>query len=270
MKRYGLIILLLVSVFYQSIDNAFAVQNQDFSRISFDTIITNNTHLFPFDRENTVSGLAFSGEIALFSDSSLVRMILMDDHYNEYLIYEAYPILSGSGQFSVYEAGEETSLLNNITPYRVTLELIDASIHLKEFIISEEDTYQSNTQNARLLQQTLNKIERINQNIQNSGQTWLAGETSISKLSYQEKKSMFGGRVPIFRVLNIMLEVFLSCLAQKRNLESKDTPSENLSQQKSQYPDEFSWQNRHGEDWVTPVKNQGPCGSCCIWNNCHG
>ncbi len=112
----------------------------------------------------------------------------MDNNYNEYLIYETYPILAGSRQFSVDKAGEETSLLNNITPYRVTFELVDASIYLKEIIISEEDNIQAESQDDRLLQQTLDKIDRINQNIQNSGQKWVAGETSISRLSYQEKK----------------------------------------------------------------------------------
>ena len=81
--------------------------------------------------------MAISGEVTLHSDTSLVRIILVDDNYNEYLIYETYPILAGSRQFSVDEAGEETSLLNNITPSRVTIELINASIYLKEIIISE-------------------------------------------------------------------------------------------------------------------------------------
>jgi C1A family cysteine protease len=27
-------------------------------------------------------------------------------------------------------------------------------------------------------------------------------------------------------------------------------------------PDEFSWRNKNGSDWTTPVKNQGSCGSC--------
>jgi C1A family cysteine protease len=30
----------------------------------------------------------------------------------------------------------------------------------------------------------------------------------------------------------------------------------------SEYANEFSWRNRHGKDWVTPVKHQGSCRSC--------
>ena len=27
-------------------------------------------------------------------------------------------------------------------------------------------------------------------------------------------------------------------------------------------PNEFSWKNYNGKDWVTPARNQGQCGSC--------
>jgi hypothetical protein len=261
-KRYGLIILLFISVFYYSIDNAFALQNQDSLRISLDTIIHDNTHLFPFHTENTISGLALSGEITLHSNTSLVRIVLMDKNYDEYLIFETYPMLAGSRQFSVDRAGEETFLLKNISPYRVTFELINASIYLKEIIISEEDKYKAESRNDWLLQQSLHKIERINQNIHDLGQKWMAGETSISKLSYQEKKRFFGGSVPNFQGFEYYAGGVFVLPGAKDDLDSKDLQSAYLSQQESQYASEFSWKNRHGEDWVTPVKNQGGCNAC--------
>ncbi len=201
-------------------------------------------------------------KVTLHSDTSLVRIILVDDNYNEYLIYETYPILAGSIQFSVDQAGEETSLLNDITPYRVTFELINASIYLNEIIISDGDKYKAESRNDRLHQQTLNKIDRINQNIQNTGQLWVAGETSISKLSYQEKKRFFGGNVPNFQGFEYYAGGVFVLPGAKDDLDSKDSQSENLSLQESQYASEFSWKNRHGEDWVTPVKNQGGCNGC--------
>ena len=30
-------------------------------------------------------------------------------------------------------------------------------------------------------------------------------------------------------------------------------------------PDEFSWKNHEGEDWTTPARNQGECGSCWLF-----
>ncbi len=263
-KFYLLLVLSLFpfNLFCQQ-NQAFALQNEIGQRIAIDTTINDNTSLEPFTSNMTISGMAFSGEIVFHSDSSLVRMVLMDNKYNEYLIYETYPILSGERQFSVHEAGEETSLLNNITLSRVSIEIVDASIYLKEIIISEEDAYQAKTKGALLLQQSKYKIDRINQNIQNMGQTWVAGETSISKLSYQEKKSMFGGIVPNFQGFEYYVGgVFVLPGALDEDSGTKGTPSENLAHQESKYPSEFSWRDRNGTDWVTSVKNQTGCNSC--------
>ncbi len=240
-----------------------ALQNNAGIRIDFDTLLTENSLLEPFRSSMIISGLAFSGEIILRSDSSLVRIVLMDKNYNEYLIYETFPILSGSRQFSIQEAGEETSILNNIIPTRVSIELVDASIYLQEFIISQEDIYQAKTKGALLFQQTKHKIDRINQNIQKLGQTWVAGETSISRLSYQEKKRMFGGSIPNFQGFEYYVGgIFVLPGALSEDSDTEGAPSINYTQQESLYPAEFSWKNRHGSDWITPVKNQGNCGSC--------
>ncbi|MCK4748049.1 MAG: hypothetical protein KAT15_13455, partial [Bacteroidales bacterium] len=265
MKKFYLLLLLALFQLnlYCQHDNVFALQSSTGIRIAVDTTINEDAQLEPFNIKNTISGLAFSGEITLHSDSSLVRIILMDSHYNEYLIYESYPLLADLRQFSVEEAGEETFLLNNITPYRVILELIDASIYLKEFIISEGDKYQAKTKDDRLLTQTLIKIGRINQNIHSLGQKWVAGETSISKLSYQEKKNMFGGRIPNlqgFEYYKGGIFALPGALEYNNTKENKQSVSQAVIE--SPYVDEINWCNRHGQDWVTRVKSQGGLGSC--------
>ncbi len=266
MKKVCLIFLISispVSLICQQ-NHVFGLQNKAAIRIDIDTTLTDNTQLEPFKSQMTISGLAFSGEITLYSDSSLVRIVLMDKNYNEYLIYETYPILSGSKQFSVHETGEESLLLNKVTPSHVTVELVDASIYLKEFIISQEDSYQATTKSALTFQQTNYKIDRINQNIQKLGQTWVAGETSISRLSYQEKLNRFGGSIPNFQGFEYYVGgIFIlpgATLGGRRDTESAIL--ENNAQQKSSYPSEFSWRNRHGVNWVTPVRSQGVCNSC--------
>jgi hypothetical protein len=207
--------------------------------------------------------LAFTGEISLFSDSSLVRIILADKQNNEYLIYEAYPVLSGLEQLSIQEAAEETVLLNNIIPEQVSVELIHASVYLEELILSEEESFQTHTKSARMHLQTLNKIDKINSNLNATGQTWMAGETSISRLSYQEKKSMFDGSVPNFQGFDYYVGgVFVLPGGLNPVQGTKSQVAAHMSSQDSQYPDEFSWRNRHGIDWLTPVRNQGSCGSC--------
>ena len=260
-------LLTLLSTLMQDLfcqqDHALTLQNKDDFRIEMDTILDDNTELQAFGARFPISGLAISGNITFHSDTSLVRVILMDEQYNEYLVYEAYPILSGSGSCPVHEAAEETALLNNIVPDRVSFELVNASFHLKEFILSEVGTYKAQTKSILKREQILGKIERINRNLQGTGQTWIAGETSISRLSYQEKKSMFGGRVPNFQGFEYYRGgVFVLPGYPVSKPGTKGALSTNQSLEESPYPFEFSWLDRHGINWVTPVKNQGSCGSC--------
>ncbi len=262
MLQKSLILFLLVPIMSYSHEPAFDMQNQISSRIQLDTAFESSTILFPFNTKNSISRLAISGDIALHSDSSLVRIILMDNYNNEFLIYETYPILAGSWQFSVDEVAEETSLLNNIIPYQISFEIVDASIYLKEINLSEECKYKADSREEQLHQQTLNKIDRINLNIQNKGQKWVAGETSISKLSYHEKRRMFGGNVPNLQGFEYYVGGVFVLPGSEDNFKSGDTQSESPESSEPEYVNEFSWRNRHGKDWVTSVKNQKGCGSC--------
>ena len=196
----ALLALVALNSFCQE-NRLFALQNQADMRIPVDLTMNENTQLNISESKSTISGLAITADISLYSDSSLVRLILVDHNGYEYLIYETYPILAGLNQFSVSGIAEETSSLNQLIPFRVTVELVGASIHLKEIIVSEGGNGPNEINSEKLQQQSLNKIRRINENIQQSEQLWVAGETSISRLSYQEKLSMFGGSIPNFQGL---------------------------------------------------------------------
>jgi hypothetical protein len=240
----------------------FSLQNQADRTIPVDLSINKNTQLEIFESRTTLSGLAITGTISLFSDSSLVRLILVDEEDHEYLIYETYPVLAGIKQFSVAGVAEETSSLDQVIPLRVTVELVDASIHLTEIMVSEGGGPPEEIKSERLQQQSLNKIRRINENIRLLGQHWVAGETSISRLSYQEKKSMFGGSIPNFQGLEYYVGgVFVLPVAKQGDPNLKGTKSATAAPAESQYVKEYSWRNRHGEDWVTGVKKQLDCRS---------
>ena len=230
--------------------------------IPVDLTMNENTQLNISESESAISGLAITGDISLYSDSSLVRLILVDHEDNEYLIYETYPILAGLKQFSVTGVAEETSFLNQVIPLQVKVELVDASIYLAEITVSDGDEAMEGRKSERQQQQSLNKIQRINENIQQSGQLWVAGETSISRLSYQEKLSMFGGSIPNFQGLEYYVGgVFVLPGAKQGDPNLNGTKSATAAPAESQYVKEYSWRNRHGEDWVTGVKSQLDCRS---------
>ncbi len=248
----ALLALVAINSFCQE-NRLFALQYQADRRIPVDLTMNENTQLNISESKSTISGLAITADISLYSDSSLVRLILVDHNGYEYLIYETYPILAGLNQFSVTGVAEETSSLNQVIPFKVTVELVDASIHLKEIIVSEGGDAPKEINSEKLQQQSLNKIRRINENIQQSGQLWVAGETSISRLSYQEKLSMFGGSIPNFQGLEYYVGGVFVLPGKKKSVTA--------AQAESQYAKEFSWRNRHGEDWVTGVKSHMNCGS---------
>ena len=252
-----------MSICTYSRDGFLVMQDNSKRTISLDTIVHDNTILEPFPSEISISSLVFSGKITLHSESSLVRIILVDSHHHEYLIYETYPILAGSEVISVEKTGEETSFLNNIIPSGIKIELIDASFHIREFVFSEDYSYQKQAAADVLKSQSQSKIERINRHIREAGLKWVAGETSISKLTYQEKKRMFEGSIPNLQGFEYYTGgVFVLPGTTSEDLDSRKFKSGNLALSESQFASEYSWRNRHGEDWVTPVKEQGECNSC--------
>jgi len=87
-------------------------------------------------------------------------------------------------------------------------------------------------------------LEEINKAIQTKGAKWIAGETSISRLTLEERKNLLG-------------------------LLKREIPSENLIKpptlKPGELPDSFDWRDYNGYNWMTSIKNQ-PCGNCWAYS----
>ena len=138
---------------------AFSLQNQPDQRIEINRQFTLPAQIDPFTDTDPISGLVISGDITLNADSSLVRVILIDKQYNEYLVYEIYPLIADSRNFLINEIGEETTILNNVVPSGIGIEMIDASFHLTEIVSSRavpfaramDSNLQQERSNAKIL-----------------------------------------------------------------------------------------------------------------------
>jgi len=119
--------------------------------------------------------------------------------------------------------------------------------------MSSWESYSAKAKTENTIRRNAQKIDRINRNIHTLGQKWVAGETSVSELSYQEKKSLFGGRVPNLQGYEYYLGGYI---------ELPESSLQEYSTGESLYPSEFSWKNKHGIDWTTGIKSQEGCGSC--------
>jgi hypothetical protein len=86
------------------------------------------------------------------------------------------------------------------------------------------------------------RLRLIREAIAEKGAQWEAGETSLSRLSSEDFKKMLGAK-PV--------------LPEGAEEEAKKT--------REDQPGEIDWRNKDGEDWTTPIRDQGPCGSCAAF-----
>jgi hypothetical protein len=85
-------------------------------------------------------------------------------------------------------------------------------------------------------------VAAIQQAIRDQGAHWQAGETPYTNLTLEQKRAMLGLLGPPNQELRKHLPPF--------------------PYQVDQVDEEVDWRNRNGHNWVTPIRDQGQCGSC--------
>ncbi|MDX8339535.1 PKD domain-containing protein [Draconibacterium sp. IB214405] len=264
MKRPELVLLMLFialigkSTFAQN--SPFKLDGNEHQLSKIDESYSVSTEIKPFNGQGKkIYGLAASAEIDFTSANGVVRLVLLDNNFNEYLLLESYPSIDGIK--ATFEGhAEETALLDGITPYAIEIEVKDASIHLQQLsyatkgdVISDYNKQKKEKQSA----QNSDKIKRLNQNLKANGQHWVASETSVSQLNYGQRKKLYGSST-----FPAGFEFYAGGVISTSASEEESSTGLKSATTSSPYINEWDWRDRHGKNWISPVKNQSSCGSC--------
>ncbi len=106
--------------------------------IEFDLTFTGDTVLYPFENIETISELTMDGDVELYSDTSLVRLILEDENGYQYMIFETYPLISSGSIVYADDYCDETCALNECNPYSLIVQVINAEFLLKDLYYEVE------------------------------------------------------------------------------------------------------------------------------------
>lgn len=265
-RKHGrFIFLILLLLFFRPLTNY-----SQFQSISIDTTITADCEFDPFDSLGAIYGLKVSGSVTLSSDTSLIRIVLYDSLFNEYLIYESYPLIAESATFSFYDECDETCFLNGVNPYSIEVQLINATLDLTS--VSIEPNFVASADSLQLSAKMgveLAKVSTINNYIDQNEMLWFADTNSLSKLFYKDKKRLFGYKYNLTGFEYYTGGLYFPMGASLGEEDNSDIVKE------------WDWRNRHGandptkgqyyydEDsdgngWMTSVKDQ------TVRDNCDG
>ena len=244
-------------IYAQDRDKSFKMIGKGTEVIDVNQTFRSATEIFPFIKKvNNIYGIAATATVQLEQENSRVRFILVDKNFNEYLICEVYPLLDGDMKVSIDEWSEETALLEKVQPYSVKIETEGATVELiKLSVTTQPDPGINFGQVKKELreQQNEDKIDRLNRNLQQKGLHWRADKTSVSELSWTERKQLYGQSnfPPGFEYY---AGGIISTSTGDGSLKSAAT--------ESPFVKSWDWRNRHGKNWISPVTDQELCGSC--------
>ncbi|OQB30656.1 MAG: Papain family cysteine protease [Bacteroidetes bacterium ADurb.Bin174] len=259
MKLY--IINILIGILIVTITSSTKAEN-----INLNKTFRKDSTIFVFNKTTTINNLELNAIVNLTNERSLVRVVLGCSDNKEYLVYEAYSPLTNIGVFKINGVSDETEFLNDVKPIYLKILITEAEITIQS--IKSNNNKASNTISSdistSLAAKRKIKSDMLNQNLVTKKAKWRAGITSLSKMSYMDKKLYFG----VEKYNSFGLEYYNGGIFEFKDYDSNDI-SNMISKEQSLYIDHFDWREKHGANnplspyytgsingWVSPIKTQ--------------
>lgn len=219
-----------------------------------------------FDLENSkpITGLSLTGNVVLANHKSFARVVLLDKNGNEYLVFEMSRLFNDRDTLSLINYCEETKILPNVYPSKLLFYSSEALIDIDYITLKEglkEGKKQMELGDYRKLskqnkQEQVELIVRnINENNKKHNRLWRAEVSDLSLLKWEDRKKILGING---RSSPTGFEYYSSGIFEFGDVEDNQT----LLRSSSPYVESFDWRNRHGKNWMTPVKNQSTGNGC--------
>src|SRR3989338_249600 len=143
---------------------------------------------------DSIISFSLDASVYLNNEKGYTRVILIDNQNNEYLVLDS-AFLEKKKKINVENYCEETCNLNPINIRTLMIEVANAEVEIDSIYTQKSD---ASTRGILLSKGTYKekqediKIEKINEKNKEEGKLWAAGETSVSKMPYYQKKILFG------------------------------------------------------------------------------
>ncbi len=229
------------------------------TRIAVGKSFVNDTIIKPSGLTGSIDKLTMYGVVRKLSPNFSVRVILKTTTGQEYLLMELYDALCSTQSRTFSNYAEETELLNHVTPDSLKIYVRNARLTLTSLyktVMTGNDYPSAEDPDSLLRRRIQIKVDTINAINQRTNKLWRAGVTELSLQDDVTKRRVLGltnGEA------SQGWEYYAGGIFEVGEMPENPVP------ENSPYVDNFDWRNRHGKNWMTPVKNQGRSGYCAAF-----